>query len=511
MAGTYLLAKPRWVERLFDALTDPARRERTMLAVLGGYFVVWSLYAAVAKSSQDIHTDMGEFVAWSREVGLGTPKHPPLGAWLVRAWFAVLPREDWAYYCFAILLPTVALWVTWRFAARYLPPDKRVVGIALLTLVPFYNFHALKFNANTVLTPFWALTTWWFFRSFETRRVGWAALAGIGAAAAMLAKYWSITLLAGLGCAALSDPRRNAYFSSPAPYVTLAFGTIVLTPNIHWLTTHAFMPFGYAVGAHSGAHGLALVSALLFTASGLAYAAAAIVFAVLAAQPNPAAIRDTLWPADAERRTLLIAFAVPFVVPVLIAVVLTIAVESIWVTPAMTLLPVVLLSSPLVAVSRLAAVRVLALAVLFPPVMLAVSPLVALLVHLNGIPNNGSDFRLAAQAIERLWRAHTDRPLRILGGTTPVDGIVFYFKDMPSTLNIDNPKLTPWVDADRIRRDGAALICAETDEMCMVAMASFAGHFPIAADEDVVLSRRFFGFASPPERYEIMIIVPDES
>ena len=68
------------IERLFDALVDPARRERTMVVVLAGYFAVWSLYAAIAKSSQDIHTDMGEFVAWSREAGLGTPKHPPLGA-----------------------------------------------------------------------------------------------------------------------------------------------------------------------------------------------------------------------------------------------------------------------------------------------------------------------------------------------------------------------------------------------------------------------------------------------
>src|SRR5580658_3453016 len=232
-AATLVLSARNRFERLFDALVDPARRERTMVVALACYFTVWSLYAAIAKSSQDIHTDMGEFVAWSREVGLGTPKHPPLGAWLLRAWFGVFPREDWAYYCFAILLPTLALWITWRLAARYLPPDKRVAGIVLLTFVPFYNFHATKFNANTVLTPFWALATWWFLRSFETRRLGWAVLAGIAAAAAMLAKYWSITLLAGLGVAALTDPRRTAYFSSPAPYVTLAVGTVLLTPNAY--------------------------------------------------------------------------------------------------------------------------------------------------------------------------------------------------------------------------------------------------------------------------------------
>jgi hypothetical protein len=44
--------------------------------------------------------------------------------------------------------------------AHYPPPGKRVVGMALLTLVPFFNFHAIKFNANTVLTPIWAMATW---------------------------------------------------------------------------------------------------------------------------------------------------------------------------------------------------------------------------------------------------------------------------------------------------------------------------------------------------------------
>jgi hypothetical protein len=498
-------------ERLLDALVDPARRERTMLVVLACYFAVWSLYATVAKSSQDIHTDMGEFVAWSREVGLGTPKHPPLGAWLVRAWFSVFPREDWAYYCFAILLPTIALWITWRLAARYLPPDKRVIGIVLLTFVPFYNFHAIKFNANTVLTPLWALATWWFLRSFETRRIGWAVLAGIGAAAAMLAKYWSITLLAGLGVAALSDPRRTAYFSSPAPYVTLAVGTILLTPNVYWLMSHAFMPFSYAMGAHSGTPAFALFSALIFTGNGIAYAVAAISFCVLATRPSWAAIRDTLWPAEPVRRTLVIAFAAPFAFAVLIAVLLTVAIESIWVTPGMTLLPIVLLSSPLVAIPRLAAVRLLTFAVIFPMFMLAVSPLVALGLHLSGVPDNGSDYRAVAQTVERVWRAHTEQPLRIVGSTTFVNGIVFYFKDQPSTFDIDNPKVTPWVSIDRIAREGAAIVCAETDAFCMRAQRGYAAYYHVIADENVVVSRRFFGFASPPERYKIIVILPDHS
>src|SRR4029077_4927138 len=103
--------------------------------------------------------------------------------------------------------------------------------------------------------------------SFYRLRVCWKVLDRISDLKAMLGKYWSITLLAGLGLAALMDPRRNAYFSSPAPYVTLAVGTVLLTPNIHWLTTHAFMPFSYAMEAHPANSALALFSAPLFSAN----------------------------------------------------------------------------------------------------------------------------------------------------------------------------------------------------------------------------------------------------
>jgi Dolichyl-phosphate-mannose-protein mannosyltransferase len=510
-AAAFVSSTRNRFERLFDALTDPARCERTMLVALAGYLATWSLYATIAKSSQDIHTDMGEMVAWAHDAGLGTPKHPPLAAWLVGAWFDVLPRQDWAYYVFAILLATIALWIAWRLAGRYLPPDKRVAGIALLTLVPFYNFHAIKFNANAVLTPFWALTTWWFLRSFETRRVGWATLAGIAAAAAMLGKYWSVTLLAGLGLAALSDSRREAYFNSPAPYVTLAVGTILLTPHIDWLMTHQFVAFSYAVDAHPATFVTAAISALYFIGASLCYIAAPVVLTLFATRPGALAISDTLWPSDPERRTLVIAFAAPFAFAILIALLLTVQVESLWAISMMTLLPVVLLSSPLLSLPRRAAVGLVALAVIFPLLMLASSPLSAIYDHRKGVPNYASDYRLVARAVERAWRAHTDRPLRIVGSINFVNGIAFYFADQPSSLDIDDPTLTPWASDARIRREGLALVCPEAAPFCMRKLPGYAARYHAVADEHIVVSRRYLGIAGKPHRYEIVIILPQQS
>src|SRR5262249_15220225 len=230
------------IQRLFDALADPVRRERTAVAVLLGYVALWTLYGTIAKGSQDIHADMSEQFALGRELALGYPKHPPLAMAVVRAWLAGFSTADWAYYLLAMVNVGLALWIVWRLCARFLDGDKRVLGLALLTLVPFFNFHGLKFNVNTVLLPLWAATTLWFLRSFETRRVLDAALAGLGAAAAMYGKYWSVFLLLGLGIAALADRRRAAYFRSPAPWVTIAVGALALAPHAAWLIANDFAP-----------------------------------------------------------------------------------------------------------------------------------------------------------------------------------------------------------------------------------------------------------------------------
>jgi 4-amino-4-deoxy-L-arabinose transferase-like glycosyltransferase len=498
-------------ERLFDALVDPKRSERTMFGLLAGYGAAWSLYGAIAKGSQDLHFDIGEMFAWSHQIGLSAPTHPPLGAWLTRAWFAVMPRQDWAFYLLGILIATISLWIAWRLAGRYLAPDKRVVGLALLSLLPFYNFHALKFNASSVLTPFWAATTFCFLVSFETRRANWAILAGLAAGAAMLGKYWSIFLLAGLGLAALSDPRRTAYFRSSAPWLTIAAGAAVLAPHVAWIATNAFTTVDFAFTSHATTLQHAAAGALVFLLSVAGYIAAPVVLAAVATLPSSAsgaALRDTLWPAAPERRTIVIAFAAPLLLAALAGIAARADLDPLWSMSAMTLLPVVLFSSPLLTVNRTAAIGMLALAVIVPLVLVAASPVIAFVIHRQGVPNYATHYRLIAQAIEDAWHAQTDKPLRIVGGNRPVvDGSNFYFATPPATFMINEPPRTPWVDRARIEREGIALVCPRIEPVCMKELDTYAARYG-GTVQDVTLVRQFFGASGAGIDYRIAIIPP---
>jgi hypothetical protein len=495
-------------ERLADALVDPARRERTMAALLAGYALVWSLYGALAKGSQDIHFDMGEMFAWSREPALGTPKHPPLAGWVVGLWFSVMPRMDWTYYLLAMMMPTLALWIVWRLSADYLDVEKRVAGVAVLTLIPFMNFHALKYNANTILIPLWAATTFWFLRSFETRHAVWAVLAGAAAAGAMLGKYWSACLIAGLAVAAFVDSRRHAYFRSPAPWVSIAIGLILLAPHVLWLVAHDFGSFGYVALRQTEPFSKVLISVLHFFAGFAAYMAPALIGALLVARPGLQAVADMLLPSSPQRRLANLAFFAPVLLAAVAALALRVEITALWMMPAATLLPVVLFSSPSVVVPRKALAWLLATAVTFPLIMVVAAPGIAMVIHRKGPQEHADHYKLLAQAVENSWRARSDKPLAILGGDFDlVNGALFYLHDRATTYFIVAPALSPWVDEVRIARKGIALICPLEEGTCVEALKARSARAGVAPTE-ITLMRKYLGVPGRSARYVISIIPP---
>ena len=534
-----LLAPGHLIDRLRNALIDPARRERAVLLSLAAYVVLWTIYGTIAKSSQGLHPDMTELIAWSRDLAWGY-KHPPLAALIVHLWFSVIPVAEWSYYLLAMLMPAITLWIVWRLSADYLDIEKRVVGLALLMFVPFFNFHALKFNVNTVLMPLWAVTTFWFLRSYKTRSALYAALAGLGAAGCMLGKYWSVFLLVGLALAALIDKRRSVYFRSASPWITIAVGLAVLAPHLLWLYRHDFAPFGYAMSIH-GAKSFAdtAVGALGYLAGSAGYVAIPVLIVaaliilrssprrrkrgprannsdidvsaldsrlrgnergIEAARPSRATIADMIWPADCERKFVAAAFWGPLLLPAAGALASGTELTSLWSMSAWTLLPVVLLSPPAVVVRQIDTHRILTGAVVLPLVMLMASPVIAIIAQRNGPPPATAQSNLLASEIDRRWHALTPQPLRFVGGDAGlVNGVISYAADRPRAL-ADLPR----PDTAELARSGQAIVCFAEDAKCRAAGAALAGGRMI--ENEVV--RNFLRFPGKPQRYTIFIVPP---
>jgi 4-amino-4-deoxy-L-arabinose transferase-like glycosyltransferase len=494
--------------RVIDGLADPARRRRAALAFVLGYGALWFVYAVIAKSSQDLNADMAEMVVWTREMALGYPKHPPFLALVLWLWFKIFPLADWAYLLLAVVTVSAGIFLAIELCAEWLTREKLSLVPFLLATIPFFNFLGLKFDQNSALIPLWALAMWAMLRALDTRHLGWAALAGLAAAAAMLTKYWSAFLIVALALSALFHVKRGDYFRSAAPWVTAGVFVAAVAPHAVWLIQENFPPITWVTTRRSSASFGDTLSAMVEYVAGTAgYASAAIALVLVFIRPSPRALAANAWPREDRRAAAL--FWIPLLLPLAAALVTGTSLLSLWNTPALNLLPVMLLASPLIVVPRVAVLRIASVVTALTLVIVAASPLVAFVLLKTGVENHAAYARLLMEATEREWRAATGRPLKMIAGPFAlVSTASFYGTDAPSTFAHFSKYLSPWADDARIRRDGMAIMCDDTWLCRHFTDEVAARHGGASRRAEVTLTRRWLGFEGAPARFIIAIVPP---
>ena len=444
--------------------------------------------------------------AWGLHPSAGYYKHPPLSALIPAAWFAVFPAADWSFHLLAMVNAAVALFAVDRIARLYLSGDKRLLVLLLLLLTPFYQFHAQRFASNQVLLSTWPIATYCFLRAFKTRGLAWSAAAGLTAALAMLAKYYSIYLIAAFIVAALAHPARWTYLRSSSPWVSAAIGLIVLAPHLLWLRTGAFTPFDYVYAAHGGSSlGQVIASVGTYLLGGLAYVALPVAAYAFVVRPDWRLIAQTLWPPDPDRRLLVMLLAAQLLLPALSAPFLGVPLTSLWTMQSWFLLPIVLLSPSAAAVPRLRAVYVAASVLAITALALLAAPVDAWTKHVKGTKHGEAYYRAISDEITREWRRHTDRPLRIVMGDW-VWAVTFYSPDHPDAVPDFDLSVAPWVTPERLEREGYVVLCDQPS--CIREADRRAATEPRAIRREIELSRRYLGRQGPSARFTVVIVPP---
>jgi hypothetical protein len=488
--------------RIVDALLDPGRRNRCAALLAIAFAAFWAAYAAVSSANGDVNVDVGELASWMRSPALGY-KHPPLSVWIATLWFSIFPLADWAAHLLAAANNAAALWIGWRLFSRWLDPLKSVLAFAMLSCVPFYTFLALKFNANSLMMPLWAAATLYFLDAFTRRSKISSAAAGAAAAAAMLTKYWSVYFVLGAGISAVTDRRAAAYFRSAAPWITIAVGLVVLAPHFYWLATEGREAVGYALATGSDEHATAFRS-LTYLRDLIAYAAVPLLlFALL--RPSRAALFETAWPSDPDRKLIARLFWASILLPALVNLVLPNRLTAIWSFPNWTLFPIVLIGASVILVTRDQIVRAAALALAVPLIALAAAPAVAYANHVSGQVGDRAHYRQLATAVYSSWVEQTRSPLYLLTGDRKLaNGVAFYAPGQQAIFLDFTPA---HANGERVSLHGLAVICSSHDPLCMGVLDATEREHPGRRSE-VALARTFLGVAGPTSRYTLLLLAP---
>jgi hypothetical protein len=113
---------------------------------------------------------------------------------------------------------------------------------------------------------------------------------------------------------------------------------------------------------------------------------------------------------------------------------------------------------------------------------------------------------LAVEAT-RVWRQFTGRPLSYVAGSDLyADAISFYSPDHPHAFIGFDQRLSPWVTADDLARDGFLAACVSSDQACLNAAARLST--PGTKRIDIVVSHSRGDRAPTSQAFTLVLIAP---
>jgi 4-amino-4-deoxy-L-arabinose transferase-like glycosyltransferase len=479
-----------------------------------GFVAAWLAFLCIAYAGGDLHQDVLETWSLGRSIEWGYSKHPPLMGWAARAWTSFFPLTDWSFELMAMTNSAISLWMVDLITRRFATGDRRALVLLLLMLLPIYQFHAQRFNANAVLLPIWPLATYCFLRSFETRAFGWAVAAGATAALAMLGKYYSVFLIGSLAVAAICHPQRRVYFGTWAPWISIATGFAALVPHMYWLATTGAKPFAYALDRHSGkALGPSLLEALLFVLGiALVLAVPAAICAVIAG--------DRLKTLRSELRAinpgLLLLFYVSVgtvVFPAITTVVLGTDMPLLWALQGLFLFVILIVCGPKFPIPRFHSVNVAA--AVFVMAVLAVllaAPAHALYRNYYPLHEGRNFYQLSAAELTRQWHAQSDAAIPAVGGDEGLAfALAFYSPDHPI---FDERVVHPHgleLPADVTFEQGWAAMCYIEDKDCITATENVAARSQRFVRSEFAVQSTLLGQPGATQRFAAFIVPPSSA
>ncbi len=423
---------PATWRRPFETWLDGVEQGWTIPGLLIGFVAVWMIFFTIAYLNADLHPDVLETWSIGRTFEWGNAKHPPLMGWVSYLWSVVFPLTDWSFQLLALTNSAAALWAVDLIARRFVRGDKRVIVLLLLMLLPAYQFHAQRFNANTVLMAIWPLATYCFLRSFETRAWGWSAIAGALAALAMLGKYYSIFLIGSFGLAAVFHPQRRLYFLSLAPWISTIAGLIVITPHLHWLATHEFAPMTYAL-EHAGRDPLfSFKETGRFLLGVLAYLALPTAAWLLMIRAALKKFATDIRKIESGLKLLALVFLGTVLFPIVVCMALDTDLPALWNLQGLFFVIVIAVAATTFAVDRFDTVNLAAGVLAFSLAAVVVAPFHAAYRNVHGF-NEGRNFlHGASDELTRRWHELSDKPLPAISGDDSLAfATAFYSPDHP--------------------------------------------------------------------------------
>src|ERR1700736_4655896 len=362
---------------------DPKASLWLVIGFAIAHAVLWTLILINLKAAQDVHMDVAEAFAWGQKFQFGYGKHPPLAGWVAGLWFKVFPVADWATYALAMATLGIGLLICWLIALRVVDRRRAFFVVVMLALYPIFNFKGFKYNPDLLQLVTLSLVVLAYLDAFEKRSVRSGLWLGLAGAAALMTKYWVLTMIGAIGLAALLHPARLLFLRSPAPWVAIVTLAVAMIPHVIWLRQVDFLPFTYAGDSYAMSDRAKAIDLVLgYFSHNLALLALPVALAAVAlAWPSRWWQPSAFWSRGANSGVRMSQAINVWIIQIVVAIgppigalIFEIYLKTDWGISLFFLTPLALIATPSLRIQRIALVRITATWLLTTLAVLVASP-----------------------------------------------------------------------------------------------------------------------------------------
>lgn len=426
------------------------------------HLAAWTLVPAIVR--ENLPMDAIEGTIWGHQLEWGYDKNPFMNGWLTALATFLDGQSGWMLYLFCQLAVAASLFAVWQLGKKIMPPVYALVGVLLLEGIQYYNFHALDFNDNTLELGLWAGAIYFFYQAIHQKtRSAWL-MTGILLGLGMMAKYYTLALIAALGLYLLRKEHRGQLATLP-PYLGLAIFTLILIPHAIWLTEHQYITITYMLDR--GTAEPSLLNHAFFPAQFIwqqfeAFLPALILFALLFIGKRP--LTHTSAVISAKDKTFLCYAGLgPFLLTVLLSLALGIKLRAGWGMPLMSFWPLLLLAVLPPRLSRTKLITLLAGIFSFMAALL-ISYSISLI---DSSDTSSANFpgKEIAQAITQRWHDTYHTPVSYVAGQRWLAGNVsFYSTEQPAVFMEWDLVRSSWINLAELKKKGAIFVWDTTHD-----------------------------------------------
>ncbi len=304
--------------------------------------IAWTIIPTLFQPNASL--DIIECATWGRESQWGYEKHPPLASWLAEIFIVLFGRGNlWPFLLLSQLSILAGFFCVWRLARYSLTPEKALLSVLLLEGVYYYNYTSPEWNPNVLLLALWPLCILLLRRSIHSDRWHNWLLLGAACGFAVLAKYYSVFLLASMLLYLMVHKETRQRLYTAGPWIALAMFFTVIAPHLYWGWINGFSTLSYGINRSAGGGGFSAHAwhpLRFLLAQGMAIAPVIALVIMLSGKAGPK-LTDKL--NNFETRFILTFTLLPLLLTVLVSILFGLRLKSMWGTPLWPLAGIALL------------------------------------------------------------------------------------------------------------------------------------------------------------------------